>query len=120
LAYQTRDIIDAVTADGSIAVTELRVDGGAVANNLLCQFQADILGVPVIRPTVVEMTALGAAYLAGLGSGLWSCPDDIAGQWGVDHTFDPDMACDRRDALYSGWKAAVELSRDWARKVPVG
>ncbi len=118
LAYQTRDIIDAVTADGSIEVTELRVDGGAVANNLLCQFQADILGLPTIRPTVVEMTALGAAYLAGLGSGLWTSTDDIAGNWGVDRCFHPVMPEERREALYAGWKAAVELSRGWAKKVP--
>jgi len=117
LAYQTRDIIDAVTADGSIQVTELRVDGGAVANNLLCQFQADILGLPVIRPTVVEMTALGAGYLAGLGSGLWESTDDIAGQWGVDRCFEPTMSASHRDSLYSGWQAAVELSRGWAKKV---
>lgn len=118
LAYQTRDIIDAVRADGSIEVSELRVDGGAVANNLLCQFQADILGLPVIRPTVVEMTALGAGYLAGLGSGLWESTDDIAGQWGVDKCFEPTMAATHRDSLYSGWQAAVELSRGWAKKVP--
>ena len=117
LAYQTRDIIDAVTADGSIQVTELRVDGGAVANNLLCQFQADILGLPVIRPTVVEMTALGAGYLAGLGSGLWESTDDIAGQWGVDRCFEPSMSASQRDSLYTGWQAAVELSRGWAKKV---
>jgi glycerol kinase len=119
LAYQTKDIIDAVTADGSIEVPELRVDGGAVANNLLCQFQADILGVPVIRPTIIEMTALGAAYLAGLGSGLWSSTDDISGQWGVDRRFEPVMSAERRDALYQGWLAAVELSRGWAKKVSV-
>ncbi|MDR1077333.1 MAG: glycerol kinase GlpK [Propionibacteriaceae bacterium] len=119
LAYQTKDIINAVIADGSIEVSELRVDGGAVANNLLCQFQADLLGVPVIRPTIIEMTALGAAYLAGLGSGLWSSTDDIAGQWGVDRRFEPEMTKERREALYQGWQAAVELSRGWAKKVSV-
>ncbi len=117
LAYQTKDIINAVIRDGSIAVSELRVDGGAVKNSLLCQFQSDILGIPVIRPKITEMTALGAAYLAGLGSGLWQNTAEIAAQWAVDREFQPDMSAQYRDNLYHGWQEAVKLTRGWATKV---
>lgn len=119
LAYQTKDIINAVIKDGTIAITELRVDGGAVKNSLLCQFQSDILGVKVIRPKITEMTALGAAYLAGLGSGLWASTDEIAEQWEVDKEFQPEMAPEYRDNLYHGWQEAVKLTRGWANKVKV-
>ena len=119
LAYQTKDIINAVVKDGSIEVSELRVDGGAVKNSLLCQFQSDILGIPVIRPRITEMTALGAAYLAGLGSGLWQSTDDIAEQWSIDQTFHPEMSAERREDLYHGWQEAVQLCRGWAKKVKV-
>jgi glycerol kinase len=117
MAYQTRDITEAVLAGGDIKLPELRVDGGAARNNLLCQFQADMLGVPVIRPTITEMTALGAAYLAGLGSGLWKSTDEIAAHWGVDKVFEPTMSEAERDRLYGGWKEAVQLSRGWAKKI---
>ncbi len=117
LAYQTKDIINAVVQDGTIKVTELRVDGGAVKNNLLCQFQSDVLGIPVIRPKITEMTALGAAYLAGLGSGLWESTDEIADQWAVDKVFEPAMAEQERNDLYHGWQEAVKLTRGWAKKV---
>lgn len=119
LAYQTKDIINAVIKDGTIAITELRVDGGAVKNSLLCQFQSDILGMKVIRPKITEMTALGAAYLAGLGSGLWASTAEIAEQWGVDKEFKPEMASEYRDNLYHGWQEAVKLTRGWANKVKV-
>ncbi|HEX3032770.1 MAG TPA: glycerol kinase GlpK, partial [Bacillota bacterium] len=119
LSYQTKDIINAVIQDGTIQVSELRVDGGAVKNNLLCQFQSDILGIPVIRPKITEMTALGAAYLAGLGSGLWTSTDDIAEQWAVDKVFEPTMAEEERNNLYHGWQEAVKLTRGWAQKVKI-
>jgi len=119
MAYQTRDITDCVLAQGDLHIPELRVDGGAVRNDLLCQFQADILGIPVVRPKVTEMTALGAAYLAGLGSGMWSSLDEIAKQWGVDAVFHPQMAAERREQLYHGWVEAVKLSRGWAKRVSV-
>jgi len=119
LAYQTKDIINAVVQDGTIEVSELRVDGGAVKNSLLCQFQSDILGIPVIRPRITEMTALGAAYLAGLGSGLWESTDEIAEQWAVDQEFKPTMSEEDRNNLYHGWQEAVKLTRGWAKKVKV-
>lgn len=114
MAYQTKDIVEAMVQGGDIELSELRVDGGAVQNNLLCQFQADILGVPVIRPVITEMTALGAAYLAGLGVGYWKDQEEISSQWQIDKVFTPQMSADRREQLYAGWKKAVERSRSWA------
>jgi glycerol kinase len=90
------------------------VDGGAARNDFLCQFQADILGVPVERPATHETTALGAAYLAGLGAGLWKNADDLGAQLKVERRFEPAMPPDRREELYSGWRRAVERSRGWA------
>jgi glycerol kinase len=113
MCYQTRDVLEAMTADSGVQVKTLRVDGGAVVNNLLMQFQADILGVAVQRPKVAETTALGAAYLAGLAVGFWQSPGEVAEQWAVDRTFEPQMSTDQRDALYAGWKRAVERSRNW-------
>ena len=109
ICYQTRDVIEAMTADSGIVLTELRVDGGAVRNNFLMQFQSDILGVPVRRPQVAETTALGAAYLAGLGVGLWSGRDEIAAKWRQQMEFTPTMSGEDRDRLYQGW---VRRSRD--------
>ena len=114
IAYQTRDVVDAMSADSGLALDTLRVDGGAVVNDFLMQFQADILGVPVQRPAVTETTALGAAYLAGLASGFWSSQDEIAGQWRLERAFDPAMSADQRDSLYAGWQKAVARSRHWA------
>ncbi|MCY4072461.1 MAG: glycerol kinase GlpK [Chloroflexi bacterium] len=114
IAYQTRDVVAAMSADSGLALEALRVDGGAVANNFLMQFQADILGVPVERPRVTETTALGAAYLAGLATGIWETQDEIATQWQLERTFEPRMSADQRDALYAGWQAAVERARAWA------
>lgn len=113
MCYQTRDVLEAMTADSGVTLKALRVDGGAVVNNLLMQFQADILGVPVQRPKVAETTALGAAYLAGLAVGYWSSPSEVAEQWAVDRTFEPQMSKEQRDKLYAGWKRAVERSMKW-------
>ncbi|MBC7218390.1 MAG: glycerol kinase GlpK [Candidatus Caldatribacterium sp.] len=115
MAYQTRDILEAMMADSGQMLESLRVDGGAVKNNFLMQFQADILGVPVIRPVVTEMTAMGAAYLAGLGVGFWRSKDEIAKQWKVDRIFEPKMDASRRKELYAGWKRAVERAQRWAQ-----
>ena len=114
IAYQTADVLEAMQKDASIPLTELRVDGGAARNNLLMQFQADVLGVPVVRPTVTETTALGAAYLAGLAVGYWSAREEIASQWKVERRFEPQMAAGERTECLSAWRNAVERSRDWA------
>ena len=114
IVFQTRDVIDAVEADSGVALTELRVDGGAAANNLLLQIQADILGRDVVRPGVLETTALGAAYLAGLAVGFWKNVDDVSRNWRIDRRFEPGMPADRRDELYRGWQRAVERAKGWA------
>jgi glycerol kinase len=113
-AYQTRDVLEAMRADSGLDLQALRVDGGAVQNDFLMQFQADILGVPVQRPAVTETTALGAAYLAGLATGFWSSQGQLAHQWTVEKTFEPQMSADERDHLYAGWQRAVERARGWA------
>ncbi|MDG5786301.1 glycerol kinase GlpK [Evansella sp. AB-P1] len=115
LAFQTKDVLDAMEADSNISVKKLRVDGGAVANNFLMQFQSDILDVPVQRPVVQETTALGAAYLAGLGVGFWKDQNEIAKQWKIDHTFQSTMEKHERDDLYSGWKLAVKAASAFKR-----
>ncbi len=114
LAYQTRDVLGAMETDSGIRLKALRVDGGAVANNLLMQFQADILGTPVERPRVIETTALGAAYLAGLAVGFWKGKEDLAQKWQLEQRFLCQMETERREKLYSGWKRAVERAMDWA------
>jgi glycerol kinase len=113
IAYQTADVLEAMHADSGIAVTELRVDGGATQNDLLMQFQADVLGVPVVRPKIYETTALGAAYLAGLAVGFWKNTDALAAQWQLDRRFEPAMSAARRAALKAGWTKAVKRSRAW-------
>ena len=113
IAYQTVDVIKAMEADSGIQLAELRVDGGATGNDLLMQFQADILGVPVVRPKVRETTALGAAYLAGLAVGYWKDRADIAGQWAVDKRFQPAMGRSEAERLLKGWGRAVERARAW-------
>ncbi len=115
ICFQSRDLLEAMTADSGIRLQALRADGGAAANNLLMQLQADLLGVPVQRPTVTETTALGAAYLAGLAVGYWSGLDEIATQWQTDAEFGPAMTADQRDTLYAGWQRAVERARGWAQ-----
>ncbi len=112
-AFQTREVIDAMTKDSGVAITELRSDGGMVVNELLMQFQADILGVPVVRPRVIETTALGAAYAAGLAVGYWQSTADITANWGVDKRWHPEMAEERRAVLYGKWNKAVSRSLDW-------
>jgi glycerol kinase len=111
LAYQSRDVIDAMNQESGVPLRELRVDGGASANDFLMQFQADILGVPVDRPKLVDTTAAGAAFLAGLGTGFWRDADALAATRRRDRLFTPAMRPDRRESLYAGWKAAVERVR---------
>ncbi len=115
LAYQTKDVLDAMKKDSGVPLTALRVDGGACANNLLMQFQADILKTTVQRPKVIETTALGAAYLAGLAVGFWT-PKTISKGWQLDHTFKPKMTAAKRKKLYSGWQKAVKRAMDWERE----
>ncbi len=118
MCYQTRDVLEAMNADSGVDLKTLRVDGGAVVNNLLMQFQADILGVPVQRPKVAETTALGAAYLAGLAVGFWASQEEVAKQWAIDRTFEPSLSADQRESLYATWKRAVERSRGWEQPAP--
>jgi glycerol kinase len=116
IAYQTRDVLDAMAAEAGHRPAELRVDGGASANDFLCQFQADVLGLPILRPQVRETTGLGAAYLAGLGVGLWRGPEALRDLWRLDRAFEPAMPAERRETLYRGWQRAVARTRDWARE----
>ncbi|MDE0581503.1 glycerol kinase GlpK [Planococcus sp. A6] len=111
LAYQTKDVVNVMIEDAGIELKTLRVDGGAVANDFLVQFQSDILDVPVERPVIQETTALGAAYLAGLAVGFWESKEEIAKQWKVDKTFTSDMPAEKSEELYNGWKKAVEATR---------
>lgn len=111
LAYQTRDVLDVMTSDTGIALKSLRVDGGAVKNDFLMQFQSDMIDVPVERPTIQETTALGAAYLAGLAVGYWQDKDEISRQWKNEHTFNASLPIDERDQLYATWQKAVEATR---------
>ncbi|HEY2630724.1 MAG TPA: glycerol kinase GlpK [Usitatibacter sp.] len=115
IAFQSAELIEAMARDSSIALTELRVDGGATASNLLMQTQANLLGVPVVRPTVTETTALGAAYLAGLAVGFWEDEAEIASLWSRDRVFDPALSRDAAGERLAEWKRAVARSRDWAR-----
>jgi glycerol kinase len=114
IAYQTCDVLRAMEADAGIPIRELRVDGGATANNLLMQFQSDILDVRVIRPRITETTAAGAAYLAGLATGFWSGTEEIARQWQPDRSFTPDMPGDRRGEMLKGWQRAIRAAKAWA------
>jgi glycerol kinase len=113
-AFQTREVVEAMKADSQVELTELRVDGGMVGNELLMQFQADQLGVPVVRPVVAETTALGAAYAAGLAVGFWSSTDEIRANWTAGKRWQPTMEPQQRDALYASWKKAVTKTFDWA------
>jgi glycerol kinase len=114
IAFQARDVIDAMSADSGIRLTSLRVDGGAARNELLMQIQADILGVPVIRPQNVETTAVGAAFLAGLGCGLWPDQSTLLDQWEIDRVFEPTIGAAERESRYAVWRLAVNRSRGWA------
>jgi glycerol kinase len=115
IAFQSAEVLRAMEADASLKLTELRVDGGATANDLLMQFQADLLGVPVVRPKVTETTALGAAYLAGLAVGYWSDLADVTANWHIDRRFEPAMSRDEAAVLTAGWDKAVARAKDWAR-----
>ena len=113
ITFEVRDVIDTMPTK----LTSLMVDGGAAANDLLCQLQADLLGVPVQRPEIVETTALGAAFMAGLGTGVWESTDDLRETWQLDREFTPDESDEvqeRTDAAYALWRKGVERSRDWA------
>jgi glycerol kinase len=112
-AFQTREVLDAMNSDSGTDLTALKVDGGMVRNDMLMQFQADILGVPVIRPTVTETTALGAAYAAGLAVGVWSGEEEIRNNWSADRRWDPQMDPLRREQLYAQWRKAVTRTLDW-------
>ena len=112
-AFQTREVLDAMNKDSGVDLTALKVDGGMVFNDTLMQFQADVLGVPVIRPVVAETTALGAAYAAGLAVGFWKAVEDLRENWGKDHEWAPKMDADHRAKIYAGWKKAVTKTFDW-------
>ena len=113
ICYQTRDVLDAMVKDSGVRLAVLKVDGGATVNNTLMQLQADILGVPVVRPVVSETTALGAAYAAGLATGFWKDLDDLRQNWKRDRQWDPQWSADQRDAGYAGWQKAVSRTLDW-------
>ncbi|MGH2806305.1 MAG: FGGY family carbohydrate kinase, partial [Actinomycetota bacterium] len=113
MAYQSRDVIEAMAADAGTPPPEMRVDGGASVMDLLCQFQADQLGIPVRRPEILETTALGSAYMAGLATGVWNSPEEIGSKWRAAATFEPKMSRDQADSLYEGWKRAVERAKGW-------
>jgi len=115
IAYQTRDVAEAMEADSGIEMTSLKVDGGAVKNNFLCQLQSDIIGSEIVRPVVDETTALGSAYAAGLAVGYWSGPDELRSNWQIDAEFEPEMDPDTADRRYDRWDDAVDRARDWAR-----
>ena len=116
IAYQTKDVLVAMEKDAGIELQNLKVDGGASANNFLMQFQADILDRTVLRPVIAETTALGAAYLAGLAVGFWANEDEVKTKWAIDGEYNPDMKSEDRDALYAGWEKAVKRSLDWENK----
>ncbi|ATE62649.1 glycerol kinase GlpK [Thauera sinica] len=113
IALQTVDLVEAMKRDGAAPLSELRVDGGAAANDLLMQIQADLLGVPVLRPRMLETTALGATFLAGLGVGIWPGPDALAAQWQVDRVFSPSLPADVREAVCARWQRAIERTKGW-------
>ncbi len=113
IAFQVNDVIDAMKDDAGIEISELKVDGGAAINDLLMQFQADLIGIPVIRPESIETTALGAAYLAGLAVNFWESVDEIMGQWAIDRKFEKKIDDQEKDVLISGWEKAVLRAKDW-------
>jgi glycerol kinase len=118
IAYQTRDVLTAMRNDSGIILHSLKVDGGAAANDFLMQFQADILGVPVVRPRITETTALGAAFLAGLATGFWKDKAEIGARWQAERDFQPALPIDAREAKYKGWTRAVERARQWEERDP--
>jgi glycerol kinase len=115
LAFQTYDVLKTMQVEAGLELDALRVDGGATANDLLMQIQADVLGVPVQRPAVTETTALGSAYLAGLATGFWKSTDELVEKWSIDRTFEPSISEEQREEMLAGWQKAVERTKDWAR-----
>jgi glycerol kinase len=118
MAHQTADVVDAMTSASGRAITELRADGGASVMDLLCQLQADVLGVPVRRPAVPETTAVGAAYLAGIAEGVWASPAEAAAAWREDAAYEPAMALDEVRRRRDEWRKGVERARGWATDTP--
>jgi glycerol kinase len=114
IAFQVRDVVDAMSADSGVPLSELRVDGGAASNDLLMQLQADLLGTRIVRPAQLETTAMGAAFLAGIGAGIWKSTAELERTWHIDRAFEPSITQDERDTRYSTWKRAVDRSRGWA------
>jgi len=114
IALQVADVFEAMEKDAGLTLTELRVDGGASKNNLLLQMQADILGVPVVRPHIVETTALGAAYLGGIAAGLWSGTQDISTMWQEDRRFEPQWSVEQRHVKRARWRQALERAKSWS------
>jgi glycerol kinase len=115
IAYQARDVIEAMSSEAGLQVPLLRVDGGGTANSFLMQFQADILGIPIQVASIAETTALGAAYLAGLATGYWKDTSEIGSKWNAVRVYEPEMSEDRRETLYSDWKRAVERAHGWSQ-----
>jgi glycerol kinase len=119
MVFQTRDVVEAaLNGSDNIRIPELRVDGGAVKNNFLCQLQADVLGIPVVRPQIAEATVFGTMLMAGLSTGVFKTLDEVAGMWREDRRFEPNMSRDQADSMYAGWRAARELTKGWAKNVP--
>lgn len=118
MVYQTRDVVDALSSGTGLTIPELRVDGGAVKNSLLCQLQADLLGIPVVRPQNAEATVFGTMFLAGLSAGVYESLEELESMWVVDRVFEPSMSRDEADGKYAGWLEARELTRGWTKKVP--
>jgi glycerol kinase len=112
-AYQTQEVLEAMQQDSGVAITELRVDGGMTVNELLMQFQSDMIAAPVVSPKVTETTALGAAYVAGLACGYWSGVDELRENWQIDRRWEPCMETEKRNGLYASWRKAVNRSFDW-------
>ena len=116
LAYQVNDVLGAMEADSGIGLSALKVDGGASANNFLMQTQADLINSPVERPSCIETTAMGAAYLAGLAVGYWKSKEDVVKNWSIDRVFEPRISEEERDKKLRGWKKAVRYAFDWAKE----
>ena len=116
LAYQVNDVLRAMEADSGISLSALKVDGGASANNFLMQTQADLINSPVERPSCIETTAMGAAYLAGLAAGYWKSKEDVVKNWSIDRVFEPQISEEKRDKKLRGWKKAVRYAFDWAKE----
>ena len=116
IAYQTKDVLGLMEEEAGLRLSTLKVDGGAACNSSLMQFQADLLGIPVQRPKILETTALGAAYFAGLAVGFWENMDELAKHWSLEREFTPRMDSDKREQLYGRWKDGVSRSRNWAAR----